>query len=160
MAFIVWIFALALPDMMPTKPILLLEGAMGSGKTAAVQLLQYALMGESRPMILQRNKEDDFGVLLLRSPIALFDNTDSYIDWVPDAICAYTTAGVWNKRRLYTDDESMVIKPHAFIAIASKNPASFRREDVADSCVILRLVRRSEFSSIKALVQKVKDAGA
>lgn len=157
MAFIVWIFALALPDMMPTKPILLLEGAMGSGKTAAVQLLQYALMGESRPMILQRNKEDDFGVLLLRSPIALFDNTDSYIDWVPDAICAYTTAGVWNKRRLYTDDESMVIKPHAFIAIASKNPASFRREDVADRCVILRLERRSEFSSFKALVQGIKD---
>lgn len=155
-AFIVWIFALAFPDLMPTKPILLLEGAMGSGKTAAIQLLQLALMGESRAMLLQRNKEDDFGVLLLRSPIALFDNTDSYIEWVPDAVCAYTTAGVWNKRKLYTDDESMVIRPHAFIAIASKNPASFRREDVADRCVILRMERRKSFSGFDALKESIK----
>lgn len=155
-AFIVWMFALALPDVMPTKPILLLEGAMGSGKTAAIQLLQLALMGETRSMVLQRNKEDDFGVLLLRSPIALFDNTDTYIDWVPDAVCAYTTAGVWNKRRLYTDDESMVIRPHAFIAIASKNPASFRREDVADRCVIMRLERRETFADFDGLKEQIK----
>jgi hypothetical protein len=151
MAFIIWIFALALPDLMPTKPILLLEGTQGSGKSATVQLLQLALMGISQPMILQRNKEDDFGVLLLRSPIAIFDNTDSYIEWVPDAICAYTTAGLWNKRKLYTDDESMVIKPHAFIAIASKNPASFRREDVADRMIIMRLDRRTAFGSFQQL---------
>ncbi len=154
-AFTVWIFALALPDLMPTKPILLLEGAQGAGKSATVQLLQYALMGDARPMILQRNKEDDFGVQLLRSPIAIFDNTDSYIEWVPDAICAYTTAGLWTKRKLYTDDESMTIRPHAFIAIASKNPASFRREDVADRCVIMRLERRSEFTSFKQLKDSI-----
>lgn len=119
--------------------------------TTGIQLLQLTLMGMSRPMILQRNKEDDFGVVLLRSPIALFDNTDSYIDWVPDAVCAYTTSGSWTKRRLYSDDESMVIKPHAFIAIASKNPASFRREDVADRCIILRLERRAEFTALQQL---------
>ena len=155
MALIVWIFALAFPDLMPTKPILLLEGTQGAGKSASMQLLQLALMGAARPMILSRNKEDDFGVLLLRSPIAVFDNTDSYIEWVPDAICAYTTAGLWNKRKLFTDDESMTIRPHAFIAIASKNPASFRREDVADRCVILRLERRSVFTSFQALKESI-----
>lgn len=157
MALIIWIFSLAFPDLMPTKPILLLEGTKGSGKTSAVVLLQLALMGISRPMILQRNKEDDFGVVLLRSPIALFDNTDSYIEWVPDAICAYCTAGVWTKRRLYTDDESMTIKPHAFIAIATRNPASFRRDDVADRCVILRLDRREAFTSFQQLQQGILD---
>jgi len=125
--------------------------------TSAVVLLQLALMGISRPMILQRNKEDDFGVVLLRSPIALFDNTDSYIEWVPDAICAYCTAGVWTKRRLYSDDESMTIKPHAFIAIATRNPASFRRDDVADRCVILRLDRREVFTSFQQLQQGILD---
>lgn len=151
MALIVWMFALAFPDLMPTKPILLLEGTKGSGKTSAVVMLQLALTGVSQPMILQRNKEDDFGVVLLRSPIALFDNTDSYIDWVPDAICAYTTAGVWTKRRLYTDDESLTIRPYAFIAVATRNPASFRRDDVADRCVILRLERRPDFIGFDAL---------
>ncbi len=155
MAFITWLFMLAFPDLMPTKPILLLEGTQGSGKTSAVQLVQLALMGTTRAMQLQRNKEDDFGVILLRSPIAIFDNTDSYIDWVPDAICAYTTDGLWTKRKLYTDDESLDIKPHAFIAVATKNPASFRREDVADRCVIMRLERRSTFERMKKLKEDV-----
>lgn len=158
MALTIWMFALALPDLMPTKPLVLLEGTQGSGKSAACQLIQYALMGAANPMILSKNKEDDFGVLLLRSPIAVFDNTDSYIEWVPDAICAYTTNGQWKKRKLYANDEEFVIKPHAFIAIASKNPASFRREDVADRCIILRLERRPNFVRFGKLRDEVLGA--
>jgi len=157
MAMTIWIFALAFPDLMPTKPLLILEGAQGSGKTSAIQLLQLALMGMMRPMILQRNKEDDFGIMLLRAPIALFDNLDSYIDWVPDAVCSYTTSGTWTRRKLYTDDDSIVIKPHAFIAVASKNPASFRREDTADRCIILRLERRETFTRAQRLQQEILD---
>lgn len=155
MAITVWLFALAFPDMMPTKPLLMLEGAAGSGKSSAAQLIQLALMGAKKPMILQKNKEDDFGVILLRSPIAVFDNTDSYIEWVPDAICSYTTSGMWTKRKFYTDSEEIVIKPHAFIAVASKNPASFRREDVADRCILIRLERRSTFTNQARLEDEV-----
>lgn len=156
MAYIVWMFALALPDLMPTKPLLILEGAPGSGKSASLQLLQDALLGKAKPIILSRNKEDDFGVLLLRSPICVFDNLDAYIEWIPDAVCAYTTAGEWTKRKLFTDNEEMTLKPHAFIAVASKNPASFRREDVADRCVIMRLERRAEFTRFSALEEDIK----
>lgn len=155
-ALIIWMFALAFPDLMQTKPILLVEGAHGSGKTSAIVFLQLILQGAEKSMILQRNKEDDFGVLLLRSPIALFDNCDGYIDWVPDAIAAYTTLGSWEKRKLFTDDENLTIKPHAFIVATSRNPASFRREDVADRCVILRLDRRRTFSSVAQLKAQIR----
>ena len=154
-AFIVWIFALAFPDLMPTKPLLILEGAPGSGKSLACQLLQLALLGKKKPIILSRNKEDDFGVILLRSPICVFDNLDAYIDWLPDAICAYTTAGEWTKRKFFTDAEELTLKPHAFIAVASKNPASFRREDTADRCIILRLERRDQFTRAQALDDEI-----
>jgi len=155
MAFTVWMFALAFPDLMPTKPLLLLEGAPGAGKTSSLMMLQMVLQGRKKAMQLQRNKEDDFGVVLLRSPIALFDNTDAYIDWVPDAVCAYATGGQWTKRKLYTDDESLEIKPHAFICIASKNPASFRREDTADRCIVLRLERRKDFVAAARLERQI-----
>ncbi len=156
LAYIVWIFSLAFPDLMPTKPLLILEGAPGSGKSASLQLLQYALLGKAKPIILSKNKEDDFGVILLRSPICVFDNLDAFIDWVPDAVCAYTTAGEWTKRKLFTDAEELTLKPHAFIAVASKNPASFRREDVADRCVVLRLERRDQFVRFASLEEDVK----
>ena len=145
MAMIVWIFALAFPDLMPTKPFLLLEGAPGSGKSAAIKLLQVVLTGHKKPIVVQKSREDDFGLILLRAPIALFDNLDSYMDWLPDALCAYATTGVWPRRKLYSDNEEIVLRPQAFIAVASKNPASFRREDTADRCIVLRLERRAEF---------------
>lgn len=155
MALIIWLFALALPDLMPTKPLLLLEGTQGSGKSAAMQLIQLAIMGVKKPMIISKNKEDDFGVLLLRSPIAVFDNLDSYIEWIPDAICAYATSGQWTKRKLFSDDDEYTLKPHAFPAVASKNPASFRREDTADRCLILRLERRQGFTRMQKLEEQI-----
>lgn len=154
-ALIVWLFALGLPDLLPHKPILLVEGAFGAGKTSVVTLIQLALMGNKDPMLLQRNKEDDFGVVLLRSPIALFDNTDSYIDWVPDAIAAYATGGKWKKRKLFTDDDNLIIKPHAFVSVATRNPASFRRDDVADRCIILRLERWASFTPTSVLERAI-----
>lgn len=160
MALIVWFFSLAFPDLMPTKPILMVEGVKGAGKTSTVVMMQLALMGRKKPMMLQKNKEDDFAVILLRSPIALFDNTDSYIDWVPDAIANYCTGGVVEKRRLYTDDEALTIRPHAFIAIATRNPASFRRDDVADRCVILRLDRRASFKAAEAIEREIAEQRA
>jgi len=155
MAFTAWIFALAFPDLQPTKPLLILEGDAGSGKSAGLQLLQYALLGMTKPMILNRHKSDDFGVVLLRSPIALFDNTDSYIEWLADEICAYATQGSWAKRQLYTDSNEVKLKPHAFIAVASKNPASFRREDVVDRLVIMRMERRKTFTKFAELKRRV-----
>jgi len=155
MAMIVWIFILAFPDIMPTKPLLIVEGTQGSGKSASVLMLQLALMGEGNPMILSKNKPDDFGVILLRSPIAVFDNTDSYIDWVPDSICAYVTSGSWTKRKLFSDADEVKIKPHAFIAVATKNPTSFRREDTADRCLILRLERLERFRPLETLKRDI-----
>ena len=156
-AYTIWIFGLAFPDLMPTKPLLIMEGAPGAGKSACLQLLQHALLGKAKPIILSRNKEDDFGVILLRSPICVIDNLDAYVDWIPDAVCAYTTAGEWTKRRFYTDAEELTLKPHAFIAVASKNPTSFRREDVADRSVILRLERRERYTRFDALKEEIRE---
>jgi hypothetical protein len=155
MAMTVWLFALAFPDRMPTKPLLLVEGLPGSGKTAALQLIQLALLGVSRTMVMSKNKEDDLPIQLLRNPIAVFDNTDAYIDWVPDAICAYLTQGGWIKRKLYSDSDEIEIKPHAFVAVASKNPASFRRDDTVDREVLIRLDRRDAFKPLEVLQQEI-----
>lgn len=154
-ALMVWMLSTALPDLMPTKPLLIVEGAPGSGKSSAMQLLQLALLGKKRPTILSAKQEDDFGIILLRAPICVLDNLDGYVPWLPDAVCAYVTAGEWTRRRLYTDNEQITIRPHSFIAVASKNPVSFRREDTADRCIVLRLERRKKFQHQGKLEAKV-----
>jgi hypothetical protein len=155
MALIIWMFAVAFPDLLPTKPILLLEGIKGSGKTSVISLLQLVLRGMKRPITLRRDREDDFGIVLLRNPIALLDNLDTYVEWLPDAICAYATGGQWERRKLWTDDEIVIIKPHAFVAFTTRNPASFRRDDVVDRCVILRFDRRTSFTRMARLEREI-----
>lgn len=144
-ALTVWMFSLAFPDIMPTKPLLILEGAAGSGKSSTVSLIQLALMGMKKPLILQASREDDFGILLLRNPVCMLDNLDKKIEWLTDAVCAYATSGEWTHRKLYTDTGEVTIRPHSFLAITSRNPASFRRDDAADRSIVLRFERRKTF---------------
>jgi hypothetical protein len=139
-----WMFALPFGSMLPAKPLLLVEGDKGSGKTSAVQRLQAALHGHVLAQSVGQRGEEDFGITLLRAPIALIDNTDTYVEWLRDALCAYVTGGGWLRRKKYSDDQQVEIRPQAFIALATKNPTTFRRDDVADRCLILRLERRAD----------------
>ena len=151
MQLIVWMFALAFPDLMPTKPLVILEGPKGAGKTSGIQLIQLALLGRWKAMAISKNQESDFGVLLLRSPIGLLDNIDTYISWLADKVATYATSGEFPKRKLYSDDEEVSIKPHSFPAVATRNPASFRRDDVVDRLIIFRLDRYETFTRLEKL---------
>lgn len=141
----VWIHAVAFQSMLATRPILLLEGSKGSGKTVAVQRIQLALTGQTFPLIIGEN-EEDFGVQLLRSPIACLDNVDSNKPWLRDAMCTFTSSGGTKRRKRYSDTDQVRVKPETLIAVTSRNPTTFRRDDVADRCLVLRLERRSAFS--------------
>lgn len=155
LALTVWIFMIAFPDLMETKPMLLVEGAPGSGKTTAIRLIKYAVHGDSKPMTLRSDDESDFFIQLLTSPIALLDNVDNFIKWLQDAVCAYVTGAEVKKRKLYTDAGSITIRPASFLAIASKNPLTFRRDDVADRCILVRLARRDDNSIVGDLLRYV-----
>jgi hypothetical protein len=155
LALTCWLFAVAFPDLMPSKPMLLIEGDKGAGKTLAVQLIQNAIHGKVAAHIVGKSDERDLPVQLLRRPICLLDNTDSFVDWLQDSLCAYATSGEWARRKLYTDHDDVVLKPHSFIAIASKNPITFKRDDVADRCIILRLSRRTANIPAYALFAEV-----
>jgi hypothetical protein len=154
-AFLAWSFATAFHDLLPTKPFLLVEGPPGSGKTSAVSILQRIVHGRDRVMQVAENREDDFAIQLVRSPIAMFDNVDSYVKWIPNAICSYVTKGEWVRRRLYHDTEEQVIRPHAFVAVTSMNPSSFRRSDIVDRIVVLRLARRPKFTPLSAIQRDI-----
>lgn len=140
----IWLFAIAFPDLMPTKPILLVDGEKGSGKTLALQRIALALHGKYMPIQVPKQEDKDFGVKILRSPIAILDDVNEPVDWLRDCLCTYATGGGWTRRALYTNDEEHVIKPESFLTITTNNPTTFRQSQVADRCLILRLERREE----------------
>lgn len=138
----IWMLAVAFSDLFPTKPILIAEGAPGSGKSTLMQMIQQALFGSIEPFVVSEDGERDFWVGLLRSPITILDNTDDLIKWLPNTINAYVTRGYRTERKLHTNTGRVELRPHSFIAVASKDPKSFRAEDTADRSLMLRLESR------------------
>jgi hypothetical protein len=160
LALAVWLFAVAFPDLMPSKPMLLCEGERGSGKSVAVQLIQRVIHGEQKTHQVSKNDEKDFGVKILRSPICLLDNMDNFVDWLQDTLAAFTTGEGWTRRKLFTDDQEVKVQPQGFIAITTRNPITFKRDDIADRCVILRLERREDNQALSLLFRRVFDERA
>jgi hypothetical protein len=157
LALSTWLFATAFPDLMPAKPMLLVEGDRGSGKTTAIKMIQVALHGTLKTHNIRRNDENDFAIYVLRSPLCLLDNADSFVDWLQDTLCTYATGGVWTRRKLFTDSDQVELRPQSFIAITSRNPVTFKRDDVADRCIIVRMGRRTDFTPEAILMQQIED---
>jgi len=127
----------------------------GSGKTVACQLIKLVLTGSSKTISLEKSQNNDFGIILLRSPITILDNVDTYYDWLPDSICRYVSGTTWTRRKLYANDEEFNINPRSFIAVPSKNPTSFRRSDTADRLIVIRLDRRDNFLPLEVLEAQI-----
>jgi len=140
----VWLFAIAFPDLMPTKPLLLVEGEKGSGKTFALQRIAMAIHGKISPLSIPKKEDQDFGIKILRSPIAILDDVNEPVDWLRDTLCTYATGGGWTRRKLFSDDAEVQIKPDSFLGITSNNATTFRQGQVADRCLIIRLERREQ----------------
>jgi hypothetical protein len=141
-ALMIWMLAVGFPDCFPTKPILMAEGAPGSGKSVLFQMIQQTLFGSVDPFTISEGGERDFWVTLLTSPIMYLDNTDDLVDWLPSAVNAYCTRGYRSERRLHTNTGKVEIRPQSFICVASKDPKSFRRDDTIDRTIVLRMESR------------------
>lgn len=152
-----WMYAIAFGGILPAKPVLIAEGSPGSGKSCFLQRLQYCLHGAQRARSIGKEDEADFGVLLMRTPIAVLDDVNGYIEWLQNALCAYVTGASWARRKKYSDADEVVIQPRAFLAFTSKNPVTFRRDDIADRSIIIRLERReaSGFQPLSLLLEQV-----
>lgn len=153
-----WLYAAAFNEKLVTKPLLTIIAEFGGGKTFAIKRIQYALRGVGRPIMLPSNGSDeDFFVAILREPIALIDNIDSYVDWLPNTLAAYATGGSQARRKRYTDDVAFDLRPQSFIAMTSRNPVSLYREDIADRLLILRLDRRAGFHAELPILTKIEE---
>jgi hypothetical protein len=114
--------------------------------TFALQRIAMTLHGKYTPLTVPKKEDPDFGVKILRSPIAIIDDVNDPVEWLRDTLCTYVTGGKWSRRKLFSDDTEHVIKPEAFLAITTNNPQTFRQGQVADRCLILRLERRAQKS--------------
>lgn len=153
--FQIWLESLLFPELLPTRVILLLLGIAGSGKTTLGRRILLLLFGEGQNVSsLTKASEGDFWTLVTNKHVVVFDNADTNVYWLNDALATVATGGVHEKRRLYTTNELGRYPLRAFVALTARTP-HLRREDVADRLLILQTQRLTTFIPESELIGEI-----
>lgn len=146
--FSVWCRCQFFGSLHPTKPLLLVTGEKGGGKTLALRKWLKLLFGSRAEVTaLERSKPDGFVAAVCSLPVAVFDNVDEQVSWLPDHLAQLATGVNIRRRKLYTTNQAVEFQPKCFVALTSRTPKFIEgRDDVLDRTLILQTQRRVEFS--------------
>lgn len=141
--------------MASTRPIFALLGPPGSGKTTTAKKLYRLIYGRFKS-IAKIRREDDFDLTVSRNALVAYDNIDTWIDWLPNALAVSTTDTDVEKRQLYTDSDTVTMKRQAMIVLTAHNPR-FTREDVVDRMVMLMFARLENFGNETDILDRISN---
>jgi energy-coupling factor transporter ATP-binding protein EcfA2 len=143
--FLLWVYTLPFGAQLRSKPILLLQGDAGSGKTTLYKVLCALFYGDATKFsLLSGGDERDFLTTVANNPVAFFDNVESKPRWLENHLAALATGAAIRTRKLYADvGEELDIRPETWIVLNGISP-KVKRPDVADRLLILNLHRLSK----------------
>lgn len=156
------LWAYSLPTNPRSKPPLVLSGEVGSGKTRLARGIAelYGL-----PFVaakVEEGAEDDFWPNMDAGGIFTLDNADTRCRWLPDALAAAATDGCAQRRKLYTNSETVTLRARAWVAVTTANPTFAGDVGLADRLLLVRMVRREGQTSDSELSDDIaqnRDAG-
>ncbi len=155
-AFLLWFCSIFFLEIMPTRPILALIGEKGSGKSMTARKVGRLIYGKHFEVTPVSKDPKDFDAAVSHSALVALDNADTKSDWLNDRLAALATGSSIKKRELYTTNRMVEIPTNCFLIITSRTP-SFRRDDVADRLLIMRVNRFTDFKSEKSLLNEVTE---
>ena len=157
--FSVWLRSHFFSSLLPTKPLLLSVGEMGSGKTLALRKWLKLLFGSGGEVTaLEREKSDGFIAAVCAKPIVVFDNVDERVSWLPDHLAQLSTGVSFAKREYYTTNDEVTFKPDCFVGLTSRTPKFIdSREDVLDRTLIVQAERLAAFRGEEELLAEIAE---
>lgn len=151
-----WLLSLFFPERLPTRPIIAMIGEKGSGKSSSLRRVGHVLHGQEFNVIALPTDRKDFDAAVSNAHFVVFDNADSHVHWLAEALTIVATGGKAHRRALYTNNQLAQITYRAFVAITSRTP-TFGRDDVADRLIVFMLNRIPFFTPEQDLLDFVWD---
>ena len=138
------LFFFSLPTNPRSKPPLCLAGEVGSGKTRLAKGFAelYGL-----PFVaakVEDEAESNFWPSVDQGGIFTLDNADSKCRWLADALANAATDGCSQRRRLYTNSETVVLRARAWLCVTTCNPTFASDAGLADRLLVVRMERRGD----------------
>jgi energy-coupling factor transporter ATP-binding protein EcfA2 len=120
------------------RPIFNASGAMGSGKTTLQRLLK-RLVDPTAPETVRLDARD-FLQKAAHAYALILDNQNTIPEWASDTLCRLVTGEADSKRRLYTDDEDVIVELRRAVLLNGINVPT-DRGDVLDRSLVVELER-------------------
>lgn len=131
-----WTVALFFPELMRTRPILILEGTKGSGKTTLFKTLSWLIEGPEGTVSQLPSDEDKFKELCRGRNYLFLDGIDQTTRWLTNVLSTIATGTEERVRLLYTNSDYATYRLACMFGITTMD-AKFMRDDVADRSIIL-----------------------
>ena len=154
--FTIWFYSLFFPNLLPTKPILVMTGDYGSGKSTIQRLVGKLLFG-SNFNVSTIQGERDFLTSIINKYFLVYDNVDINEEWVRNAIASLSTGFKVEVRKMYSNMEIFQADPIAYLAMNSMTQGLYKRPDVASRLLIFRTKRLPQFIPAQILEKNIED---
>jgi hypothetical protein len=155
-----WMYSL--PTTPKSKPPLCLAGTIGSGKTRTAKAID-ELFGI--PFVAQKVEDDsesNFWPSIDQGGVFTLDNADSRCRWLADSLANAATDGCSQRRKLYTNSETVILRARAWLIVTTANPTFASDAGLADRLLLIRMESRDDESRDEALSEEIlahRDSG-
>jgi hypothetical protein len=139
------------------KPLLVLSGAVGSGKTrVAVAMFQLLGIMSRVTAIDAMGNVKDFWTSVDKGGLFCLDNADHHITWLPDALSVISTGGTFEKKKLYTDTETITQQANCWAVVTSANPSFASDAGLSDRLITVNLERVERDTAESVLTREIE----
>lgn len=121
-------------------PIIHPYGDQGAGKTTFFTFFKLLIDPSKMSVIITPRNMEETVQVLEHHYLCMFDNLSAFPDWLSDLLSQACTGGGFSKRKLYTDDESVIYQIQRCIGLNGIN-LLISRADLMDRTILLHLER-------------------
>jgi hypothetical protein len=150
----VWLMFLLFRDAASSRPILALFGQPGSGKTTVMHRVHALIYGYSASVLGVTNPAH-FDQSASTRPLLALDNVDTWEPWLPDRLAQSASVTDIDKRKLFSDTDTIRMQRQAMVALTAHAP-KFTREDITDRLLLVNLTRLTDFQPESPMIEAIQ----
>ena len=136
---VIWLAYIIAAPYLP-KPIIALHGSKGAGKSTFQRVLRRLVDPAAAELTGLPGNEVEMAVQAEKNYLLSFDNLSKISPAQSDLLCTIATGGALSKRKLYTDNEEVIMRFSRPVTLSSIGGVA-QRTDLLDRCIMIELQR-------------------